>query len=77
MILRLIAYGPINYARSSGYNIFDGVIATVSLADVLVTFLILQNESINSGYIITIIRATRIMRIFKFARFWRGFKILL
>lgn len=71
-ILKLIGLGIRGYFRDD-YNIFDCIIVTASLVDIVVSY-ILNSSSIG---VITTFRAFRIMRIFKLAKSWKRLNVLL
>jgi uncharacterized membrane protein YhdT len=76
LIIKLIAYGPKNYLRASGFPLFDCVIVVNSFIDIIITFTYLSYEDKVNGYIITVLRGTRYVRMFKIARYWREFEVM-
>ena len=54
------------------FNRFDGVIVTISLLDILITAL-----HIDIGINTSVLRAFRLLRVFKLARSWKGLRMVL
>ena len=65
------------YLESSWFNMYDSVIVLISMTDVVIYFSILssKDDNIINGMPITILRATRIIRLFKLARYWKKFRV--
>lgn len=77
MFLKLIGLGPINYCRDR-FNIFDAVIAIVSLVDWAVTFFSSKTPQISSqSSVLKVFRALRLLRVMKLARGWKELQNLL
>lgn len=78
IFVKLGAYGLKNYFLETNFHIFDILIGLLSFLDVLISqmFLTTTDDLSNSG-IITILKFFRALRLFKLARYWRSFKILL
>ncbi len=78
ILVKLGAYGLKNYFLETNFHIFDILIGLLSFLDVLISqmFLTTTDDLSNSG-IITILKFFRALRLFKLARYWRSFKILL
>lgn len=79
MIIRLIALGFKIYFKSHWFNFFDAAIVISSIVDITITeVLINENSRIKtSGSIFTALRAFRLLRVFKLAKSWKRFQILL
>ena len=73
MCISLLSYGVKEYLKYNSMNVFDTLIVVLSLVDICVLqYLIMDSEiSLDSSISMTLIRASRILRIFKFARYWR------
>ena len=72
MIIKLLGLGPLEYARDS-FNLFDAFIVIMSIID-NVMFSI-SGVKIGGGVIA--LRSIRLLRIFKLARNWTSFRMLL
>ena len=72
MIIKIIGLGPVEYARDS-FNLFDALIVIMSLIDIVMFSI--SGIKIGSGVIV--LRSIRLLRIFKLARNWTSFRILL
>ena len=71
---KIIAYGLKTYFKSSNFNIFDFLIMIFSLVDVLlIRFVFFEDSFLINSSVITVLRALRIIRLFKLARFWHDF----
>lgn len=75
MILKLIGIGPINYARDR-FNLFDASIVLLSLLEFVMGKVNLGG-GISTGGAITAFRGVRLLRIFKLARSWTSFQLIL
>lgn len=76
MLIKIAAMGPRNYIRSAtAFHTFDCFIIIVGIVDVFVSMVFLSG--INDSTTATILRGLRILRLFKIARYWRKFEILL
>ena len=75
MILKMLAVGIKNYFKGSMFNVFDCVIVIASIIDILVANYAIQKD--NSGSVITALRGFRLLRIFKLAKQWKRFELLL
>lgn len=75
MVIKLIGFGPKGYALDK-FNLFDCMIVWISIGE-----MILQasdyTTSISSTGAISAFRAIRLLRIFKLARSWKSFQIML
>lgn len=71
--LKVTAFGLKSFISGPKFNMLDAGIVVVSVVDLVVANLFLNDSLIVSSYAITAIRATRIIRFFKIARFWKGF----
>ena len=74
MIIKLIGLGVKDYTRDA-FNIFDACLVIISLVD----YIILQVPQLNvsSGGALSAFRGVRLLRVFKLARSWTSFRILL
>lgn len=71
MIIKFIGLGPREYVRDR-YNIFDALIVTLSIVDVVISYTIQIEELGNGKGAISAFRAFRLIRIFKLAKNWRS-----
>jgi hypothetical protein len=72
MIIKLIGLGFKEYGRDR-FNLFDAFIVIISIVENVMFYLI--GSKVASG--ITVLRSIRLLRIFKLARNWTSFRILL
>lgn len=78
IIIKLIAYGVRNYFNETNFHFFDVFIGILSFIDVVIAQVFLKSdEELFNGGVITCLRLFRVLRLFKLARYWRSFKILL
>lgn len=73
MIIKLIGLGAKEYVRDT-FNLFDAFIVITSLVDNIMLYTI---DSQAGGGSILALRSVRLLRIFKLARNWTSFRILL
>ena len=66
MILKLIADGCSGYL-SDPFNRFDGTIVALSVTDLIVTY-----YDVDIGVNTSVLRAMRLLRVFKLARSWQS-----
>lgn len=76
LLIKLLAYGVKQYLRASGFHLFDCVIVVNSFVDIIITFFYLSYEQKVNGVIITVLRGMRYIRMFKIARYWREFEVM-
>jgi Ion transport protein len=77
MIIKLIAMGILNYFRGSLFNVFDSGIVIASIVDIFLSNILISGDSESSGSVITALRGFRLLRIFKLAKSWKRFELLL
>ena len=77
MVLKMLAVGVKNYFTGSAFNIFDCVIVGTSIVDIFLSNVFFSGSSSNSGGVITALRGLRLLRIFKLAKNWKRFELLL
>jgi Ion transport protein len=77
MVIKMVAIGVKNYFKGGAFNIFDCVIVAASIADIFMANFILTKEEEGSGSAITALRGFRLLRIFKLAKSWKRFELLL
>ena len=77
MIIKMTAIGFKNYFQGSALNIFDAVIVIASIVDLIMSNVIIDDEISGSGSVITALRGFRLLRIFKLAKSWKRFELLL
>lgn len=80
MSIKILGFGFRDLISHHPFNIFDSLIVFLTIVDIFLVqlFLLKQDSTImDSSITITLIKTARIMRIFKLARYWRSFNILL
>jgi hypothetical protein len=77
LTIRLTASGLENYVKVTKINIMDAVIVGVSILDALIATIFLSHDQLINSAAITVLRATRTIRFFKLARYWKSFRVLL
>jgi hypothetical protein len=79
MVLRLLAMGFKLYFKGHWFNFFDAVIVISSFIDITVSELLIDETSNlkSSGSVFTSLRAFRLLRVFKLAKSWKRFHLLL
>ena len=73
MVIKLVGLGFKEYA-ADGFNIFDCVIVQISIFEIVIGLLGIE---FSSGGALSALRAVRLLRVFKLARSWVSFRILL
>ena len=66
MIIKLLGYGIKEYLKDK-FNVFDGSVVFLSVADVVINFTLNSTASSSNGAI-SAFRAFRLLRIFKLAK---------
>lgn len=74
--LLLTILGFKDYFKNSKMNLFNYFIVMISTVDVFVSNIFLNDEMRVNSTAITVIKAFRIIRLFKLARYWENFKLL-
>ena len=87
LTIKLVAFGFKDYVNQHSMNIYDSLIVVASLVDICLVLIMNSNgvedtaleaqSRLENSFFITVLRAFRIMRIFKLARYWRSFYILI
>jgi voltage-dependent calcium channel L type alpha-1D len=75
--IRLAASGFEDFTKVTKLNIMDAMIVVVSILDVFISNVFLNEEKLVNSTTITVLRATRTIRFFKLARYWQSFRVLL
>lgn len=73
MVIKLLGMGIKDYCADS-FNIFDGSVVIISIVEMIVARFI---EGGLGGGAISSLRAVRLLRVFKLARSWTSFRVLL
>lgn len=75
LLLKVGLYGAKNHFRSSSYVIFDCFIVVISLIDVCLEVILINgdNDLLLNSLLMTFLRGSRIIRLFKLAKYWRFF----
>lgn len=73
MIIKLVGFGIKEYLRDK-FNIFDAIVVILCLADNIMTYT--SGNSFSGGGIL-VLRSIRLLRVFKLARNWVSFRILM
>lgn len=76
-IVKVIGLGFKNYIRSSSYNLFDLFNVVISVLDGIISISTTTIESDFKDALISALKASRIIVIFKLPKYWRSFEILL
>ena len=77
LVLKLLAFGVKGFFRGSWFNTFDFVIVLTSTVDLILSNLILSKNNQQSGSLVTALRGFRLLRVFKLAKQWKRFELLL
>ena len=78
IIIKLLAFGFKTFFKGSWFNSFDLLIVIGSLVDIIIANAVLdESENKRSGSVITALRGFRLLRVFKLARSWKRFELLL
>ena len=77
MVFKMLAVGIRAYFRGGAFNIFDCVIVIASITDIFMANFLISNDQSGSGSAITALRGFRLLRIFKLAKTWKRFELLL
>ena len=72
MIIKLLGLGLVEYSRDR-FNLFDAFIVIISIVDNIIFSI--SGIKIGSGVII--LRSIRLLRVFKLARNWTSFRVLI
>ena len=73
MVIKLIGLGFKEYARDS-FNLFDALIVILSIVDIIITS---STSSDSQGGTLSAFRGVRLLRVFKLARSWDSFRVIL
>jgi hypothetical protein len=73
MVTKLIGLGIKDYAADS-FNLFDCTVVVISIVDLVISKV---GMDFNGGGAISALRAVRLLRVFKLARSWTSFRLLL
>lgn len=76
MLIKIIGMGPRMYLRDH-YNIFDGLVVTISIIDVSLSYTFTNDDITQGKGAISAFRAFRLLRVFKLAKSWQQLKNLL
>lgn len=77
MVIKMTSVGFRNYFRGQMFNIFDALIVCASIIDIFLSNFLVQGDNASSGSVITALRGFRLLRIFKLAKNWKRFELLL
>jgi hypothetical protein len=77
MLIKMLAVGLKNYFKGTMFNVFDCGVVIASIVDIFLSNLLVSDESESSGSVITALRGFRLLRIFKLAKSWKRFEILI
>lgn len=77
IFIKLVSRGMKSFLQSSGMNKFDTFIVIVSILDLIIVWAFLPEDMLGNSVPITVLKAFRILRLFKLARYWRSFYVLL
>ena len=74
MIIKLIGLGAKEYVRDK-FNLFDCVIVIISTVEIVLK--LASIDGLSSGGAISAFRGIRLLRVFKLARSWKSFQMML
>jgi hypothetical protein len=77
MFIKMLAVGLKNYFRGTMFNVFDCGVVIASIIDIFLSNLLVTDATESSGSVITALRGFRLLRIFKLAKSWKRFEILI
>ncbi len=77
MFIKMLAVGLKNYFRGTMFNVFDCGVVIASIVDIFLSNLLVNDATESSGSVITALRGFRLLRIFKLAKSWKRFEILI
>lgn len=77
MLIKMLAVGVKNYFIGSAFNTFDCLIVLASFIDIFLANFLVSKNSDSSGSVITALRGFRLLRVFKLAKSWKRFELLL
>lgn len=77
MFIKMLAVGLKNYFRGTMFNVFDCGVVIASIIDIFLSNLLVNDATESSGSVITALRGFRLLRIFKLAKSWKRFEILI
>jgi hypothetical protein len=75
MIIKLIGLGVKEYSQDR-FNLFDAVIVIISIVEIILEEL-LAGSGVTTGGAISAFRGIRLLRVFKLARSWKSFQVML
>ena len=73
MVIKLIGLGFREYCRDS-FNIFDAVVVILTIVDMVITA---TSDATNPSSALSAFRGVRLLRVFKLARSWTSFRVML
>ena len=73
MVIKMIGLGIKDYSADS-FNLFDCTVVIISFVDLIISNI---GVEFNGGGAISALRAVRLLRVFKLARSWTSFRLLL
>lgn len=77
MVIKMLAVGLKNYFKGTMFNVFDCGVVIASIIDIFLSNLLVTDANESSGSVITALRGFRLLRIFKLAKSWKRFEILI
>lgn len=78
MLIKMFAVGLLNYFKGGAFNIFDSLIVAASIVDIIMSNVFIARQAGQSSTsAITALRGFRLLRIFKLAKQWKRFELLL
>lgn len=73
----MMAIGIATYFKGGAFNTFDCLIVFASFIDIFLSNFLVDSNTESSGSVITALRGFRLLRIFKLAKSWKHFELLL
>jgi hypothetical protein len=77
MLIKIMALGIKNYFKGTMFNVFDCAVVIASIVDLFLSNFLINDDTESSGSVITALRGFRLLRIFKLAKSWKRFEILI
>ncbi len=79
LLLKIVAVGFKMFFKGQWFNIFDTLIVIGSLVDIVIseTLMSEMQKDNKTGSVVTALRGFRLLRVFKLAKTWKRFELLL
>lgn len=77
LLIKIVAHGFRAFFKGAWFNSFDCLIVIASLIDIILSNLLLSKSGRFNGSLFTVLRGFRLLRVFKLAKKWKRFELLL